>query len=156
MVGVRRKTELPLFELRSKDNCTGRKEDREGLTPMPTDRWWQTAVDGWRQPFVPFLSSCEIHNSSDARTKKRGLYSCERLCGGKAKQVIAAPVSVIVDGEVVLVADRHVELTSAAGDPPGTPKEKACRTTLRQALKSNPRWQYLVYLIPSSDRIRVL
>ena len=36
----------------------------------------RTAVANWRQPFK---SSCEIHNSSEARTRKRRLYSCDRL-----------------------------------------------------------------------------
>ena len=35
VVSVHGKTDSPSFELRSKDYDTGRKEDREGLTPMP-------------------------------------------------------------------------------------------------------------------------
>jgi len=78
MVSVRRKTQLPLFELRSKAYHTGRKEDREGLTPIPKVLLWQMAVAHWRQPFVPFHPSCGIHNSSEARTMEYRQYSCER------------------------------------------------------------------------------
>ena len=59
--------------------CTGRKEDREGLMPMPKILLWQMAAADWRQHFVPFKPSCKIYNSSEGRTRKRRQYACERL-----------------------------------------------------------------------------
>ena len=62
---VHRKTDLPLFELRSKDNYTGRKEDREGLTPMPKILLLQVAVADWRQPLQSYLWNIQFERSSN-------------------------------------------------------------------------------------------